>query len=227
MTPLTLIGIAALLAGQAQAHADARVNREDPRIERWYVETGLGFGSHQDSPYTARLEDFGFERPWHLFGPEVVEIEASVVHTPVPNLGLVLSAGNMDADSWSRDMTREDAPMDFQESYRWTTWRGGVYARASVPMVQGWLTPYLQAGGGPALALATYSDPDVDDRRAQLGWHATAAAGLQMMLAIPGHRHFGVYGQVQTSYAPVLENLTGEVHDSGGVSLMSGIRLGY
>jgi hypothetical protein len=226
MTTL-ILGLAALLAGPVQAHSDARVDPADPRIERWFIETGFGGGTHSDSAYTSRLEDFGFERPWLLFGPEVFMVHGSVVHTPAPNLGLVLTAGNLDNDSWNRDMTRADAPYDYDEHYRWTTWRGGLYARASVPMLNGWLTPYAQAGGGPALAVSTYSDDTSEDLRYDLGWHVAGAAGLQAMLAIPDHRHFGLYWQVETSYAPVLENLAGDVHNSGRKAFMFGVRLGY
>ena len=227
MTTLTILGLATLLAGPAQAHSDARVDPEDPRIEHLFIETGFGGGSYHASPYTDRLEDFGFGRPWVLFGPDVFMVHGSAVLTPVPNLGLVFTAGNIDSDSWHRDMTRADAPYDYDENYRWTTWRGGIYARASMPVLNGWLTPYAQAGGGPALTVATYSDETTEDLRYDLGWHIAGAAGLQAMLAIPDHRHFGLYWQLESSYAPVLENLTGDVHNSGRRAFMFGVRLGY
>jgi hypothetical protein len=227
MTTFTILGLAALFAGPAHAHSDARVDPEDPRIEHWFIETGFGGGGYTDSGYTSRLEDFGFERPWILFGPEVFMLHGSVVHTPVPNLGVVFTAGNLDSESWSRDMSRADAPYSYSERYDWSTWRGGVYARGSVPVLNGWLTPYLQAGGGPALAVSSYSDNSEEELRYDLGWHIAAAGGLQAMLAIPDHRHFGLYWQVETSYAPVLENLTGDVHNSGGKAFLFGVRLGY
>ncbi len=227
MTSLPILGVAAMLTGPAQAHAEPRVDQDDARIERWFVETGFGGGPWRDTAYTERLEDFGFERPWLIFGPEVFMIQGSVVHSPTRNLGLVFTAGNLDSDAWNRDMTRYDAPVEYDEHYRWTTWRGGFYARGSLPLAQGWITPYVQAGGGPALTLSSYEDDRSEDQRTDLGWHLAAAAGMQLMLAIPDHRHFGLYAQAETCTAPVLENLAGDVHDSGRQAFMFGVRLGY
>ena len=107
------------------------------------------------------------------------------------------------------------------------TWRAGAYGRYGLPVAEGWLVPYVQGGGGPAMALATYTDERCEQQRRFMGWHLAGAAGLQLMPSVAGHRHLGIYAQVETSYAPVLDNLMGDVHDSGRRAIMLGIRAGY
>jgi hypothetical protein len=87
--------------------------------------------------------------------------------------------------------------------------------------------PYAQAGLGPAWANTTWDDVSVTDRQVEWGWHAAAAAGLQVMPRVRGWRHLGVFGQVEQTYAPVLENLLGDRHDSGRLALLFGLRAGF
>ncbi len=213
-----------LLAGTA--HADpGELAATDDRYERLMIETALGGGPEHETAYTQRLEDFGFDPGLRLF-EGVFMLEGSVVYSASRNLSAVLTVGNIDSDSYHRDMLQV-GDQDFDEYFRWTTWRAGAYARYSLPLIDGWLVPYLQGGGGPAMALSTYTDEHCERQERQLGWHLAGAAGLQLMPDFGGHRHVGIYTQIETSYAPVLDNLTGDTHDSGRRALMFGVRAGY
>ncbi len=206
----------ALVAGTAQA---------DSRLEHLMFETSLGGGQITETAYTDRMEDFGFDRSWRLFDA-IPMFQGAVVYSPVRNLGVVFTAGNLDADSYHRDLLQL-GDEDFDEYYRWTTWRSAVHGRLMAPMAGGWLVPYVQAGGGPAMAIATYTDEDCEQQDRHMGWHLSGAAGLQLMPTFGDHRYLGVFVQAETSWAPVLENLAGDVHDSGRRAFMLGIRAGY
>ncbi len=222
MSPLTP-ALLVLLAGAAQAEQDPYLHA--PRLERVMIETSLGAGATSDTPYTRRLEDFGFDRGLVLFDA-VFMMQGAVVYSPLRNLGVVFSAGNLDSDSWHRDLL-EVGDQTLDEDFRWTTWRSAVSGRYSLPLADGWLVPYVQAGGGPAMTLATYTDDHCEKQDRHMGWHLAGAGGLQLMPSIAGYRHLGVFVQVETSWAPVLENLAGDVHDSGRHATLFGIRAGF
>lgn len=209
----------ALASGLSQA------TESGDRYERFMVEAALGGGPETQSPFTDRLDDFGFDRSLNLFGGMVM-LAGSAVYSPLRGLAVVFTVGNIDSDSYHRALLQL-GDEDFDEYYRWTTWRAGAYGRYGLPVAEGWLVPYVQGGGGPAMALATYTDERCEQQRRFMGWHLAGAAGLQLMPSVAGHRHLGIYAQVETSYAPVLDNLMGDVHDSGRRAIMLGIRAGY
>ncbi len=218
MLTITTIALA-LWSGVAQA------DEGEEMLERFMIETAVGGGSDRDSAFTERLEDFGFDRGLVLYDGMPMAQAAGVISLSRYLAGVV-TIGTIDSDSFHRDMLQL-GDESFDERFSWTTWRMGLYGRYSLPLASGWLVPYVQGGGGPAMALTTYSDPDCEKRERQIGWHAAAAAGLQMMISVPGRRHVGFFTQLEAIHAPVRDNLTGDSHDSGGRAVMLGVRAGY
>jgi hypothetical protein len=206
------------------AKGEATVQEADRRLERLMIETGLGGGTLRDTPYTERLEDFSFGR--NLLWGNVVMLEGSVAWSFRRNFGAVLTVGDIDSDAWSRDMYTGDDTTS-TDRYSWVTWRASLQGRAGLPLAGGWLTPYAQAGLGPAWAVTDWSDQDGGDREVDWGWHLVGAAGLQLMPTVRGWRHVGLYGQVEQSWAPVLVNLMGDRHDSGRFAVIFGLRAGF
>jgi len=100
----------------------------------------------------------------------------------------------------------------------------GVYLRGSLPLFDGVLVPYVQAGGGLAWGATEYRDPlqasEVVDDETHFGYHLSAAAGLQIMV----WDFLGLYGQASYTTAPAIENRQGDVHDSGGPGIVIGVR---
>jgi len=193
------------------------------RHERLMIELGAAGGRRSESEYTDRLTDFGFDdRP--INGG--LEFTGSLAWTFRPYLTAVLSVGALERNGRERDFDDEAST---NHTHTWQTWRAAAQARGSLPILNGWVAPYLQAGVGPAVGLTRYQDAgdSYDEREHHWGWHAAGAAGLQFM---PQHKrflHVGLYHQVEYSYAPVIENLIGDVHDSGGFEISMGIRAGF
>jgi len=52
------------------------------------------------------------------------------------------------------------------------------------------------------------------------GWHAGGTLGLEVM----PWQHLGFFAQVSAVTAPVIENLIGDTHDSGGAFWRVGLR---
>jgi hypothetical protein len=193
------------------------------RHEHLMIELSVAGGRRHDSEYTDRLEEFGFDWPT---GGRLLEPQLSVAWTPRPFVGAVFSVGNLDYDGWER---RPEDQASTVHGIEWETWRARAAARGSLPLLHGWLTPYLQAGGGPALGLTRYTDEgdgSVEKDRFW-GWHWSGAVGLQFMPTHKNFRHVGVYHEFEYSSAPVIHNLLGDVHDNGGLAISMGLRAGF
>jgi len=61
-----------------------------------------------------------------------------------------------------------------------------------------------------------------DDATSDLGYALRAAAGVGIM----PWRHFGFYVEATATFAPTINNLVGDVHDSGGLGALLGLRGG-
>lgn len=208
-----------------RAPATAKGAAGEPGLETWGLELGLGGLEVGASDYTARLRDFSFEPGGTLFGNPTAHLALS--WSPLRHLAVIGTWGSLDSARWSRETVGYGDDEERETDFSWATSRLGVSARGQLPLAKGWLVPYLQAGGGLAWANTRYSDPtlEVPDDERFFGWHLAAAGGLQLMpMSRRGWRHLGVFGQLEGSTAPVVENLLEERHDSGGLATTFGLR---
>ncbi len=198
------------------------------RVEReaWYqrlgLEVGLGGIWGIDDEYTRRLEDFGYNEQWLVFD-QFVTISVNLTYEISPYISVVAGWSMLDTGSYERpvwDLSGEE----HQQRFEWSAHGVGVYLRGSLPLFDGVLVPYVQAGGGLAWGDTVYRDPlqasEVVDDQTHFGYHLSAAAGLQIMI----WDFLGLYGQASYTTAPAIENRQGEVHDSGGPGIVLGIR---
>jgi len=190
--------------------------------ERFGLEVGLGGIWGVDDEYQQRLEDFGFNEQWLLFD-QFMSISVNLTYEVSPYISVVAGWSMLDTGIYERpvwDMSGQEE----QQRFEWSAHAVGVYLRGSLPLFDGVLVPYVQAGGGLAWGATEYRDPlqasEVVDDQIHFGYHLSAAAGLQIMI----WDFLGLYGQASYTTAPAVENRQGDVHDSGGPGIVLGIR---
>ena len=195
------------------------------RIERAMVEASLGVLTGGESPYTERLLDFGFEAPMVSPRESVLTGQLALAVSFSQNLAVILGFGGLDTGAFNRAMLGADEELD-EHSFTWSAYRLGVYGRLSLPLLRGMLVPYVQGGVGPALAVSRYRKTDLEVVENNWGGHAAFGGGLQIMPRSTGWRHVGGFIQAEGITAVALTNLMGDRHDSGGLTLVTGIRIG-
>lgn len=196
--------------------------------ESWGVEGGLGGLRVGTSSYTDRLQDFSFTEQERLFGLPTAHL--AVAWSPLRHLAMVGTLGTLDGANWRREDVGYGTDDESNTDFSWFTRRASVSARGQLPLLRDWLVPYAQAGGGVAWAGTRFEDParDVLEDERFVGWHLAGAVGLQLMPSGKGGwRHLGVFGQVEASTAPVIDNLLDDRHDSGGVATTFGLRAAF
>ena len=84
------------------------------------------------------------------------------------------------------------------------------------------VNPYAQLSVGPAFALTTFQNPVTGtSEESVVGWVLPPAIGCYFLL----HRRVGIYVQLDWYFAPILENLMAERHQSGGFAGSTGVRV--
>ncbi len=223
-TALFLAGCDEVVEQAAAVKGEGRAEPPDAPLETWGLEVGGGLLLDRRGPYVRTLESFGFDESTGLFERlEDLLYDFSVTWTFHRHLALVATYGNLDSGEYDRQI--EEMSGDFRDQcFKWKSWRLGLALRAGWLLANGWLVPYLQAGGGLAFAKTRFVDGGVTDGEDHTGYYLNAALGLQLMPTIKWWRYVGLYAQAEVLYAPVIDNLAGDTHDVGGFAFVFGAR---
>ncbi|NNE20502.1 MAG: hypothetical protein HKN10_18705 [Myxococcales bacterium] len=205
------IGLACFLsAAPAQA---------DPSFaggQTWGFEIGFGGGWAPDTDYTRRLDAFGYSPS----GGGHYRMSFAVEKILLPYFSLLLQTNLLDNQVWYRPSGLGD-----DDKFDWNTWSLDVHARAFVPTRNGRFRAYVQFGVGPAFTgshLYTRTSADsgrVRYRELKVSYNLAGLLGIEGMVA----KHFGFFVQGGYFFAPSLENLLGDRHQSGGGVVMGGV----
>ncbi len=193
-----------------------------PPRAQWIVQAALGAIAARNDDYVSRLQDFGFQDSIY-FGMPRFSLEAARRISPTLAVGLELAS--LDERVFKRESSTTLSGQN--ERFHWATYTLGVSARVERPLWRDHLLPYARAGAGVTFARTSYQEIDAltsvvrsDDTRWDIGYALRAAAGLGLM----PWRHFGFFGELNATYAPTVTNLVGDVHDSGGLGGLLGLR---
>jgi hypothetical protein len=171
----------------------------------WHLSIVAGVGGSRQDAYIQRLEDFGFKRQGIGNGQLGVHL-ARHVH---PNVLVGGEAMLLGGEEWSRS-SGGAMPLVFS----WRTWTIGAMGRVEVGNRR--IALYGQLGAGFAVATTNFRDElDQNERENYPGIYGGAAVGLDLWWT----RHWGGTLRLSGSYAPAIDNLIGDQHDGGLITL--------
>jgi len=179
--------------------------------------TGTAGNEHVDG-FTRTLGAFGYTHDAGLS----TGLALSVMWRQGRRLWLGGFASTTSTPEWTMPTERADL------RFGWSTTTFGAVARAVLPFGTRGMAArsglYAQLGAG--LGIASTHLIDQDDKRTDerfFGWATTLGGGLH----VEGNRGLGFSLGYQFDYAPVIDNLTGETHASGGHRLSAGVSYAY
>jgi len=183
--------------------------------------TGLA-GVERDDAYTRTLGAFGYSLSNGLLEEVGVGLGATVLRQLERRLWLGGFASYFGSREWSMSTERQAL------RFSWSTIELGPLMRAAEPFavpaaaLRG--AVYAQLGAGLGIGGTRFHDQDGRSTDQWfLGWALSAGAGV----VLEGDRGVGVTFGYQFDYAPVIENLTGDTHASGGHRLSAGLSYTY
>ncbi len=207
-----------------------RIRLEEPgtkgsghrRTEHLFFEVGFGAQWGKKDAYNNRLNDFGLEG--NIEGDPILHFGAVGYWSPLRYLKVGLQYSFLDDDDYEGD----------EEHFSWRAQRISLLVRGVLPLANDWLALYAQAGFGVAWAKTSYSQDgagitltdtpvSVYDEERFAGWCASGGGGVQLL----PWQYAGFFWQAEYVFAPVIENLLGDTHDSGGVAVTTGFMGGF
>jgi hypothetical protein len=168
--------------------------------------TSIG-GTRKDD-FTARLEDFGYHSQDLGIVPQLSGHLLRRIH---PNFLVGGEAALTAGGEWQR--SADPGPLSFD----WFTLSAGAVGRAETgDRVVGW----AEVSAGLAVTQSTFVDQDGDRTVERYpGPYLGAAIGADVFIT----RGFGLSARLASTYAPTLDNLIGNQHDTGVTSLGLGL----
>ncbi len=160
----------------------------------------IGVGGGRTDGYIQRLQDFGYHRQT-LGSPQIGVSLTQRVHRHVQVGGEVMLIGG---ERWKRDSGA--MPLEL----KWDTLVFGGVGR--VETRRRWIVGYAQLGAGLALGFTTFRDQlGATEKETFPGVYGAAAVGADVWFT----RHWGMTVRMTGSYAPAIDNLIGDQHDGG------------
>jgi hypothetical protein len=218
VTPLDTSGCPAVVPDRtaAKGEEDAAPTRE---IDRWEVEGAAGLIWKQTDGYTQTLEQFGYAKQGlDLPGGRFT---LGVSREIVPHVAGVFQLATLAGSSYQRQI---DGSTDTASS---NAYGGALYLRAHTDVLGRWLGVYAQAGVGMTLGVTTYQTEESgvppSTSSVYAGYLLSGAAGATFRF----RRLATVFVQGGYDRAPAITNLIGDTHDSGGPSVVLGLRLRF
>ncbi len=202
------------------------------RVDPLSLEVGVGLIRRVEDTYTSRLEEFGYKyRPQflELFKPPRFRVSVSAFHGILPHVAVGAQLHTLAGDTYQR---KEVGSSD--DSVSFDAYALSGYVRASTrPIGQtraggSYFNVYGQIGGGLGLGVVNLTTgaeagPKTSSTDTHWGFVLGGAAGLAFMAP----RYFGVFLQGGYEYAPIISNLIGDTHDSGGLHGQLGARVTF
>jgi len=189
----------------------------EPDHRMWIELVGLA-GDERKDGFTSTLGAFGFHEDLGLSAG----LALSAVWQIDRRVWLGGFASLVGSPEWT--LATERKPLRFS----WSTATVGALVRGVQPFGARGLAAhsgiYAQLGAG--LGIGSTQLTDQDDMRTDqhfAGWAATMGAGLH----IDGNRGIGFSLGYEFDYAPVIDNLTGDTHASGGHRVALGVSYAY
>jgi hypothetical protein len=176
-------------------------------------------GAERSDGYTQNLTNFGYSQDiWPSAGIQVVGLRWITRH-----LWAGVQASDVAMPRWTHPTDAQTQELD------WSTGTLVAVARGELALGHDGLLAHVIAYGqlGAGAALGTihfYGAEGERDDHSYLGGAITAGAGLR--LEGPGHR-VGLSVGYQFDYAPVISDLIGNTHASGGNRLLLGLSVGF
>ncbi len=173
----------------------------------WHVAATFGIGAERGDGYVDRLRDFGYSSGGEL----AVQLWGQVLRRIHPRFLVGGELSITDSGGWSRDDPDSRLEVD------WFTVAAAATGRAETG--ERWVG-FAEASAGLALTQSTFVDQDEQTTVERYpGLYLSAAIGGEVFVT----RGLGLNARLSMSYAPTLDNLLGDQHDTGVTALGFGL----
>jgi hypothetical protein len=218
VTPLDTGGCATVQADRTSSKGEAS-ERELRERDRWEIEASAGLIWRETDGYTQTLQAFGYQRQARLVDLQAGRLAVGASRLLVPHVAGVFQVSTLAGDTYTRTIGNS------ADKASYSAYAAGLYLRASTDLLGRSIGVYAQVGGGLSLGVLDYQTQQTDvppsSTDAYVGYVLGGAAGMTVRL----RRFATFFAQAGYDHAPVIHNLIGDTHESGGPSAVLGLRI--
>jgi hypothetical protein len=169
--------------------------------------------------YTQALDEFGYRPQVRLVDLQAGRVAIGASRALGPHVAGVVSLSTLAGDTYTRTIGNSADKASFN------AYAAGLYIRASTDVLGRWLGVYAQVGGGLSLGVLNYQTQQTDvppsSTDTYVGYVVGGAGGVTLRF----RRFATLFAQAGYDHAPVIHNLIGDTHESGGPSAVLGLRI--
>jgi hypothetical protein len=187
--------------------------------DRWEIEAAAGFIWRQTDGYTQTLQEFGYQRQAGLFDLPTARLTLGASRILAPHVAGVLQVATLAGDTYARSIGNSSDQASF------SAYSAALYVRASTDLLGPWFGVYAQVGGGMSLGFLDYQTKQTDVPPSSTGTYVGYVLGGAGGMTLRFRRFATLFAQAGFDHAPAIRNLIGDTHDSGGPSVVFGLRV--
>jgi Caspase domain len=189
--------------------------------DRWALELGLGFMWRIQDSYTSTLQTFGYQQEQSFLGgpPPLGRVELSASRNFSKHVAGVIRFGTLASDTYQRQIENST------DTAALSAVGGALMVRAQTDVLSDVVGIYGQGGVGLTIGTLQYStqQTNVPPETTTHYFNYLLTLGAGMTIKLP--RVATLFIQGGYDHAPAIQNLIGDTHDSGGPSLLLGVRI--
>jgi len=218
VTPLDTAGCTPVPVDRTASKGEAPEGELRER-DRWEIEGAAGFVWSQTDSYTQTLQEFGYERQGGFLGLPSARLQLGASRMLAPHVSAVVQLATLAGDTYSRSFGNETDNASF------SAYSAALYVRASTDLLGRWLGVYAQVGGGLSLGLLNYQTQETGVAPSSTGTYVGYVLGGAAGVTVRFPHRLSLFAQAGYDRAPVIHDLIGDTHDSGGPSFVLGVRV--
>lgn len=199
------------------------------RREHLFLELGLGAIFKGQDSYNETLSDYAYGYDTAGISSKNMSFHFTIgaYYSILRYLQVGIVFSSLDSANYKWPKYTNSSSTGNEKTFSWHAYRIAALVRGSLPILDDWLQPFLQIGGGAAYGKTDYADnrPGGSGNYTEFFWgyHLSGGGGIQLN----PWRHVGFFCQSEYIWAPAIKNLFDEVHNSGGVTIATGVRGGF
>ena len=218
VTPLDTAGCATVPADRTSPKGESPEHDVRER-DLWEVEASAGLMWRETDGYTQTLDDLGYRHQARLIDLQAGRVAIGASRALGPHIAGVVSVSTLAGDTFTRTIGNSADKASFN------AYAAGLYVRASTDVLGRWLGVYAEVGGGLSVGVLDYQTQQTDvppsSTDTYVGYVVGGAGGLTLRF----RRFATLFAQAGYDHAPVIHNLIGDTHESGGPSAVLGLRI--
>ena len=216
---LDTTGCAPVVPDRVETKGDSAEGGPPREIDRWAIEGSAGFIVPQDDAYTQRLETFSFQKQGAPLDLPSARLTLGASRVLTSHLAAVLAFETLTTGTYQLSIASNTDTQSF------SAYDAALYLRAFTDVAGAGSGSTRRRAAGLGLGVTSYQTEQTGVPPSSSGTYAGYVLGGAAGVTVRLPRRVTLFAQGGWETAPIIHDLIGDTHDSGGPSFVLGARV--